>query len=153
MRSLLLTLFIIVNSTLYLKAETAVIVTKENAIRADCKFFSPLKSKVRYNDVIDILSQQGDWYKVRFQGTEGCIHKSAIEKKSVSLSNLVGVGNQSASAEEVALAGKGFNPQVEKEYKEQNLGLNYSSVNKIEEYEVSEMEIRKFIENGKLNMP
>jgi len=153
MRSLLLTLFIIVNSTLYLKAETAVIVTKENAIRADCKFFSQLKSKVRYNDVIDVLSQQGDWYKVRFQGTEGCIHKSAIEKKSVSLSNLVGVGNQSASAEEVALAGKGFNPQVEKEYKEQNLGLNYSSVNKIEEYEVSEMEIRKFIENGKLNMP
>jgi len=153
MRSLLLTLFIIVNSTLYLKAETAVIVTKENALRADCKFFSPLKSKVRYNDVIDVLSQQGDWYKVRFQGTEGCIHKSAIEKKSVSLSNLVGVGNQSASAEEVALAGKGFNPQVEKEYKEQNLGLNYSSVNKIEEYEVSEMEIRKFIENGKLNMP
>jgi len=153
MRSLLLTLFIIVNSTLYLKAETAVIVTKENALRADCKFFSPLKSKVRYNDVIDVLSQQGDWYKVRFQGTEGCIHKSAIEKKSVSLSNLVGVGNQSASAEEVALAGKGFNPQVEKEYKEQNLGLNYSSVSKIEEYEVSEMEIRKFIENGKLNMP
>ncbi len=39
---------------------------------------------------LDLLSPSGDWFRARFKGTEGCIHKSAVLKTNVSLSGLKG---------------------------------------------------------------
>ena len=133
-------------------AETVTVITKQNAIRESCKFFSPVKATVHYNDVLDVISQSGEWYQVSFKGTQGCIHKSAVEKKSISLSKISGSGSQSTSGDEVALAGKGFNPQVEAAYKRQNPSLNFQAVNTIENYGVSENELINFIQGGKLNL-
>ncbi|MER3446692.1 MAG: hypothetical protein C4291_07530 [Candidatus Dadabacteria bacterium] len=140
-------------SSVSLGAETATVITKENAIRESCRFFSPVRATVHYGDALEIVSQEGDWFRVDFRGVQGCIHKSAIEKKSFSLSNLVGSNKQSTSGQEVALAGKGFNPQVESAYRSQNPQLNFREVNALENYRVPESKLREFIKIGGLNLP
>jgi len=153
MRLSFIAFFILLSTSDSLHAETATVITKQNSIRASCRFFSPVKATVHYNDMLEVISQQGDWYQVRFRGIQGCIHKSAIQKKSVSLSKLVGSQGQATSAEEVALAGKGFNPQVEAAYKNKNPGLNFAGVDRVESYKIPENELRGFIQSGKLNLP
>src|SRR3989337_247637 len=110
------------------------------------------KVTVHYNDVLEVISKEGDWYQVKFKGVQGCIHKSSIEKKSISLSKLVGSEKQSTSGDEVALAGKGFNPQVETLYKKENTHLNFQAVDRIENYNISESKLIQFIQSGKLNL-
>ncbi|HBR20972.1 MAG TPA: hypothetical protein DD713_00140 [Nitrospiraceae bacterium] len=134
-------------------ADTARVITKESAIRADCKFFSPVRAKVKYNDTLEIISQEGDWFRVKFKNTKGCIHKSAIEEKTFKLSGLLGSRPQSATADEVSLAGKGFNPQVENSYKKKHPNLDFRTVDRIGEYTVSEGEMQSFITSGGLNLP
>ena len=56
------TLGIFTSFSLY--ADTAIIITQENAIREDCKFFAPVKANVRYGDVIEVISQDGEWVRV-----------------------------------------------------------------------------------------
>jgi len=136
------------------QAETITVITKETALRESCKFFSPVKATVHYNDPLEVLSQEGDWYRVKFKEVEGCVHKSAIEKKSA-LPKFIKAPfqSQSASGDEVALAGKGFNPQVEAAYKNKNPQLNFQAVDSIETYKVSDNSLREFITRGKLNPP
>lgn len=134
-------------------ADTVRVITKENAIRADCKFFSPVRAKVKYNDTLEIISQEGDWFRVKFKNTQGCIHKSAIEEKTFKISGLLGSRSQSATSDEVSLAGKGFNPQVENSYKKKHSDLDFRTIDRIGEFTVSEGEIQSFIESGGLNLP
>ena len=145
-------LLLVISASAPLHAETANVMTKQNAIRESCKFFSPVKAAVRYGDALEVVSQEGDWFHVKFRGVQGCIHKSAIQKQSFSLTKLVGAGEGSASGDEVALAGKGFNPQVEAEYKTNNPELNYGAVDRIEGNTVSDGELEDFIQDGKLNL-
>jgi hypothetical protein len=145
-------LILFIASGKYVNAETLTVITKQNAVRESCKFFSPIKATVHYNEVLEVVSQSGDWYQVRYKGIQGCIHRSAVEKKSVSLSKLDVSGGQTTSGEEVALGGKGFNPQVETAYKRANPGLNFHAVNTIENYRVSENKLISFIQGGKLNL-
>ena len=152
MRLFFISFILIISTAVSLHAETATVITKQNAIRESCRFFSPVKATVHYNDVLEVISKEGDWYKVKFKGVEGCIHKSSIEKKSISLSNLVGSEKQSTSGDEVALAGKGFNPQVEAAYQKENPSLNFRAVDRVESYNTSESKLIQFIQSGKLNL-
>ncbi|UCG78872.1 MAG: hypothetical protein JSV21_03305 [Nitrospirota bacterium] len=133
-------------------ADQLKVVTKENAIRKECKFFSPVKAEVRYDDIMDLVSKEGDWYKVKFGDTGGCIHKSAVEVKKFKLSGLFGKKAE-ASSDEVALAGKGFNPQVESAYRKKNPKLNFALVDRIEGLNVPQEQLMEFIEKGGLNLP
>jgi len=153
-RLFIIILFMAVSSV-SLGTETVTVVTKENAIRESCRFFSPVKATVHYGDTLEVVSQEGDWFRVKFRSTQGCIHKSAISKKSFSLSelNVTGSQKQSPSGQEVALAGKGFNPQVEAAYRNQNPQLKFGEVNAIEGYKVFESRLIEFIRIGKLNLP
>ena len=134
-------------------AETVKVITKENAIRSSCRFFAPVVTKVQYNDKLEVLSQEGDWLRVRFNGMAGCIHKSAVEQQKVTLSALnLGEGS-SATEDEVSLAGKGFNPEVEEAYQNENPEVSFETVDRIESYSLSEQEQVVFIEKGELNLP
>lgn len=134
-------------------AETAKVITRENAIRNDCRFFSPVKAKVKHNDELEIISQAGDWFRVKFGNVKGCIHKSAIEKKEFSLTGLFGTKTRDTSGDEVALAGKGFNPQVESSYKKKHPELDFTMVDRIEGYTVPEKKLESFMREGGLKLP
>lgn len=56
----------------------------------------------------------------------------------------------SATADEIALAGKGFNKQVEDAYKSRNKGVSFAEVDRMLRIKVSPDELRKFLMEGKL---
>jgi hypothetical protein len=150
----LVVLFLTILIPQFLSAESVTVITKENAIREYCKFFAPVKANVKYNDKLDMISQQGDWFKVRFMKVEGCIHKTAVESKTASLVNLPLSGSSGRVSEnEAALAGKGFTPQVEASYRAKHPEMKYYLVDKVEAINVPDKDLALFINNGGLKQP
>jgi len=129
------------------------VITKENALREACRFYSPVRANLRYGDTLDVLSSEGDWYRVKFKGTAGCIHKSAVEAKTVSSFQGIGGQRQGTTEQEVALAGKGFNPQVENAFKAKYPQMNFAIVDAIDRYKVDDNRVFEFIRLGGLTQP
>lgn len=133
-------------------AETITVITKENAIRESPKFFSSVKAFVKYGDMLKVIRKEKDWYKVKFRNISGYIHKTAVEERVVSPHSGY-YSTTSASEGEITLAGKGFNPQVERAYKGKYPQMRYDLVDKIEKYDVAEKDIIHFIKTGGLLEP
>lgn len=129
-------------------SETLKIITKENAIRKENRFLSKIILYIKYGDEVEGLGREGDWYKVRFKGEEGWVHKSAVEVRKVDLSGIL--GGKRTRHEEVALAGKGFNPDVERAYRNKHPEAMYHIVDRIESLKVKDEEIESFIKKGNL---
>ncbi len=92
---------------------------------------------------------------VRFNETEGWIHKSAVEKKEKKELRPILLGAEMAQEDsnEVTLAGKGFNPQVEKDIKTKNSELNFAKVDQIESRDPDAKALEQFIKKGGLKLP
>lgn len=134
-------------------ADTVTVITKQSAIRENCRFFAPVKAQVKYNDAMEALSMEGDWYRVKFGAIAGCIHKSSVESRASSVPILFGRQSSGVSESETALAGKGFNPQVEASFKRKHPEMKYHLVDNIESYPVTEREVARFITAGRLLEP
>jgi hypothetical protein len=134
-------------------AATIKVTTQEATIRKDKRFFAPVVARVAYGEVIQELKRQGDWLKVSYRGKEGWIHKSAVQEQKFQLSSLATEKAQETSREEVALAGKGFTPEVEKAFREKNPKMRYDLVDRLQGYKVPEPQLQAFIRAGKLNEP
>jgi len=158
-RVLVILLFSSILASASAGAESARVVTKDNALRENCRFFSPVKIVLHYDDAVDLLSTSGDWFRARAKGVDGCIHKTAVQKSNVSLSGLkagekqTSQGGHSATESEVSLAGKGFTQEVEDELRSENPEMKFDLVEKIEQYEVSEYDLFEFITKGRLLFP
>lgn len=147
-------LVILLSSLLSLTAaaETIKVTTRENAVRGDCRFFAPVKLKVSLGDQLTVKGRKGDWYLVSAKGVNGCIHKSAVEARSFASAGR-GAASGGTSADEVSLAGKGFNPQVEAGYRKSGKNLNYAAVDEISRSSVSEKSLESFVLQGGLIQP
>jgi len=132
--------------------DTAKVITKQNAIRKECRFFAPVVVTVAFDDELEVLSSQGDWFAVKKGVDQGCIHQSAIKKKSFSLSGILGSGG-ATSSDEVAMAGKGFDPLVEASFKKQHPELDFQAVDRVEADNVPEADLLTFIQEGGLRKP
>lgn len=133
-------------------AETVTVITRENAVREDCRFLAPVKIKVSYGDQLDVTAREGDWFRVKFRNAKGCIHKNAVTERTAALSEASKKG-YSTTSDEVALAGKGFNPEVEKSYKGKHPELDFNAVDGIEGYRVTDDSLKAFIKDGGLKQP
>jgi hypothetical protein len=133
-------------------AETVSVITRENTVREDCRFLAPAKARVQYGDQLEVTAREGDWFRVKFRNAKGCIHKNAVTESTVPLKDVSGKG-YGASSDEVALAGKGFNPEVEKAYRGKHPELDFNAVDSIEGYKVAEESLKAFISAGGLNQP
>lgn len=134
-------------------AENLRVITRENAVRQDCRFYSPVKMKVRLNDELDLRSAEGDWYRVGIKGAVGCIHKSAVSRNAVAVSKIRGSDEKRPTSEEVSLAGKGFNPRVEEQFKSGHPELRFGPVDEVERFEVSDDAVFRFMKEGGLLLP
>lgn len=149
------TILVILLSSLFCMtaaAETIKVTTRENAVRGDCRFFAPVRLKVSLGDQLTVKGRKGDWYLVSAKGVNGCIHKSAVESRSFAASGRR-ASTGGASADEVSLAGKGFNPQVEAGYRKSGKDLNYAAVDQISRISVSEKSLESFVLQGGLVQP
>jgi len=152
MKTTLIVILLCCMFSLPASAETVQVTTRENAVRGDCRFFAPVKLKVNLGDRLTVNGRKGDWYLVSAKGVNGCIHKSAVEVRSFASSGR-GASAGGAAADEVSLAGKGFNPQVEAGYRKSGKNLNYAAVDEIVKITVSEKSLESFVLQGGLIQP
>jgi hypothetical protein len=134
-------------------AATVKVITQEAVIRKDKRFFAPALVRAPFGAALQELEKEGDWFRVNYQGNEGWIHKSAVQEQKFQLSSLAGGQAEEASRDEVALAGKGFNPEVEKAFRDKNPKMRYDLVNLVQSYRVEDQRLQAFIRAGHLREP
>jgi hypothetical protein len=152
MKTIVLSMLVVFMLSMAAAAETVKVTTRDNAVRSDCRFFAPVKLKVVLGDILTVSDYKGDWIQVSAKGVKGCIHKSAVESRSFAAAGK-GAAAGGTSADEVSLAGKGFNPQVEAGYRKSGKNLNYAAVDEISKYSVSEKNLETFVQQGGLKQP
>ena len=134
-------------------ATTLKVVTQEAVIRKDKQFFSPPVARAPFGSVVQQLGREGDWFRVGYQGTQGWVHISTVQEQKFQPSSLVGGQAAETSRDEVALAGKGFTPEVEKAFREKNPRMRYDLVDRVQSYKVDEDRLQAFIRAGNLTEP
>ena len=122
--------------TMYVSAKTA-------ELKASTGAFSDKIADLALGDRVTLIRESGKWAEVRTDDAKtGWILLASITSRRVTGSGY------SATAGEIALAGKGFSPETELEYKKN--GLNYSAVDQMERFSISSSDLRKFITDGRL---
>ncbi len=129
--------------------KTMSVQVKEGQVRSTPSFLGTIVSKLSYGDKVEIVQDQGSWKKVAVRGgTQGWIHESALTTKTIVLKAGAGSVQTSATSGEIALAGKGFSEEVEKQYKKQNAKLDYASVDRMERFHVTPEQMQAFLKQG-----
>ena len=132
------------------KGSTMYVATKTLDIKSSTGFFASTRGKLAYGDQVTVLQVNGKWVEVRSEGipsVSGWTTVANLTAKKVIASGAA----TGTTAKEVALAGKGFNQEVENAYKA-NGQLNFADVDKTETQSVSLDELEKFLVEGKLSM-
>jgi hypothetical protein len=105
---------------------------------------------------VAVLSRSGDWVQVNYQGKSGWVHKTSIAQAPAGRPGLALPGMltggpvRQTKSDEVALAGKGFTPEVEAAYRQKNPGMNYAMVDQVERFQVDGAQLAAFIREGGL---
>ena len=148
---LLLFLFLIGTIVVYLLADTLVVKIKSTFVRKEPKFYATGLAQLNAGDSVESLSEQNGWIKVRTSaGVTGWIHSGAVTDKKFKLAAVDQSFKTQASASEVALAGKGFNKNVEESYRKNNPGSSFAYVDKMLEIKIPPGKIEEFLKIGKL---
>ncbi|MBU2500098.1 MAG: SH3 domain-containing protein [bacterium] len=121
---------------------------KTGQLRAKASFLGALTGEVAYGTRVDVVARQGAWVKVSGSGKEGWIHESALTPKVVVMKAGDAPVGTGAGGDEVALAGKGFNSQVEEEYRKENREVDFTWVDRMEKFVISPQQAAAFLAEG-----
>ncbi len=131
-------------------------VTQPNqSLYPDPDFAGAPVASVPVGALVTVLKQSGDWYQVEYQGQSGWLNRQAFPgpaaKSWFKLPELLtGAPVKETSSDEVALAGKGFTPQVESSYKQKHPEAKYAEVDQVEAQQVAAAKLQAFITEGGL---
>jgi SH3-like domain-containing protein len=117
-------------------------------LRATPSYLGKPVAAAAYGERVTVLVTQGDWLQVRGAAGSGWIHKSALTVKKV----VIKAGSEqvaaTASGEELALAGKGFNSDVEADFKKKNAEIDFGPIDRMEKIKVTPAEAQAFLAEG-----
>jgi hypothetical protein len=92
--------------------------------------FSRAKGQLVYRDQVEILEKKGTYYRVQTNKGSGFVPATSLSVQKPHYS--ASLSKDYVSSEEVAMATKGFNAQVESEYRRQNPNLPFASLDHFE---------------------
>jgi len=125
-------------------SQTRYVAVQNTVLKSSTGFFARNLQTLSFGDAVTLISTNGRWSQVSFGTQTGWVASSDLSTRRIVTSN-----SSSISANEVALAGKGFSPEMEREYR--NSGLDYSIVDQMEQIEVSSDDLLLFIDEGRLS--
>jgi len=128
------------------KGGTAWISSKSADLKSSTGFFADTKGNLAMGEQVTVLQVNGNWAEVKSASNASLSGWTAVS--NLSSRRIVSTGT-GASASEIALAGKGFNQEVENSYKAEG-DLDYADVDKTEAIKVSKDELYKFVTEGHL---
>jgi hypothetical protein len=134
-------------------AASVTVITQQAMLRQDKRFFAPVVTRVPYGESLHVLGSEGDWLRVYYQNEYGWIHTGEVVQQKITFSTLTAQPTSGTTQDEVALAGKGFTPEVEEAFREKNPSMRFNLVDEVESFRVSDKTIRAFIEKGNLKEP
>ncbi|MBF0220475.1 MAG: hypothetical protein HQL49_13240 [Gammaproteobacteria bacterium] len=150
----LFTLIALLTSLTVATADEIVVTVKETALRRDKQFFAPAIKVVKFTEKLELIESSAGWLHVRHQNDQGWIHSSAASApKEGSLLDAITLGDKKGggfSEDEVALAGKGFNAEVEKTYRSKTPKANFNAVDALEKVHTNPADVAKFAAAGEL---
>ena len=133
-------------------AEMSVTV-KQTQVRDKPSYLGKILGVLSYGDRVTVVDDSNKaWLKVTGPDGKltGWVSASALTTKKIVLAAGSENVQQGASSGEVALAGKGFNEDVEQKYKSEGK-LDYTWVDKMETYNPSPDQVAAFLQQGGLN--
>ncbi len=148
-RRLLLLLAVVLTTALaWAATQMQSVQVREGQLRDKPSFLGKVAATVSYGDRLEILENRGGWTRARGDDGEGWIHASALTEKRVVLRSGDRDADVGASGEELALAGKGFNDEVEARFRAENPDVDYTWVDRMETIVVTADEARAFLAAG-----
>jgi len=127
---------------------TLYVAVKNVTLKSSTGFFASNRGNLNYGDRVIVLQVSGRFVEIRSIADSTLYGWTA--SANLSTRQVVAATTSTASAREVALAGKGFNQDVENAYRTQG-NLNYADVDNVERITVSETDLRQFLEAGRLS--
>ena len=118
-------------------------------LKSSTGFFASTRGRLEYGVQVTVLQVNGDWVEVRSAANSSLA--GWTKTANLTARRIVPGGTASVSANEVPLAGKGFNQEIENAYRSKNT-LNYADVDRTEAQRVSMEDLKKFLEEGRLSM-
>ena len=113
-------------------------------------FYAEPVAELSFGEVLSLGEQQGDWFRAtRSGGVSGWVHATALTG-AVAGEGDIGSGSGDVSSDEVMLAGRGFNSQVEEAYSSDHPELDFSLVDEMERMEVTPSQLESFLAQGGL---
>lgn len=135
-----------------LEGETVSISVRSTQLRANPGHLAQVVGQLSYADQVEVLEVGQDFYRVSSPEGQGWIHRSAVSEDEIVLEASGEDVERSADDREVALAGRGFNEEVERRYGSEQ-GLSFDGVDRMESRRREGEAIRAFIEGGGLRLP
>ncbi|TVR33453.1 MAG: SH3 domain-containing protein [Spirochaetaceae bacterium] len=152
-KRLFLLLLIMVGAIASVPAQTMMSVeVRETQVRSNPSFLGRIDAVLNYGDRVEVLEQAQGWSRVSHQGSAGWVHSSALTTKRIVMQAGEADAQRAASGSEVALAGRGFNQEVEDRYRAEQ-GLNYDAVDRMEGFAVEPERLAAFLNEGELRLP
>ena len=129
--------------------ETVTVIVKKTSIRRDRQFFAPTLAEGLLGESFKVTARGNGWVKVETKAGEGWLHESAVTTKKVSFSAQAPASGK-VDDRDVANASKGFNPQVENQYRKKNPAANYAAVDRMEKLETNDKAVESFVRDGNI---
>ncbi len=135
--------------------KTLSVQVREGQLRSTPSFLGKVVARVAYGDRVAMMEDRNAWKKVSLQGgkIQGWMHNSALTTKRIILKAGQADVQTGATRDELALAGKGFNEQVEAAFRKKNKKFDYTWLNRMEGFKISPEQIQSFLDKGSLVPP
>jgi hypothetical protein len=131
-------------------AERMSVQVRRAQVRGKPHFLSGVVGTAAYGTRVAVLATRGDWRRVRVSDElDGWVHVSALTEKRLVLQSGEEDVDLSTTSEEIALANKGFNREVEARYRANNRGARYDWIDTVEkEYRLAPPTLTRFLRAG-----
>ena len=129
-------------------AATMSVQVKEVPVRTTPSFIGKVVGTLAYGDRVEIQKTQGAWSKVAGAGVSGWMHTSALSSKKIVLASGREQAKVAASGDELALAGKGFNSDVEAQFKAGHKDIDFTWIDRMEKIKIPSSEMQVFLKKG-----
>ena len=134
------------------KSKMMSVQVKRSEVRGRPSFLANIVARLSYGDRVEMLESKGAWIRVGLISAEknGWMHSAALTKKNIILRPGTADVSLAASSDEIALAGKGFNKQVEGAYRARNPDIDFTWIDRMERMAVTPGQVQTFLEAGDL---
>lgn len=125
---------------------------KQSEVRATASPLGTVVGTAAFGDEMVVLEDKGAWVRVTRPGLTGWMHTSALTKDKVRIQGGQADAQVKASSGEQSLAGKGFTKEIESSFRDKNKSADFTWVDKMEAYKVTQQQSVRFVTEGHLKI-